>query len=140
MRAWPPRHVPQDMSYKPALLAALLACTPPAEPPGPAAKAAARELWTTRCANCHGPDGRGDGPSGRVLLKPPRDFHDATWQAGVTDDHLRRTIVEGGHSVGLSRDMAANADLAHRPAVVDELVQIVRSHRRGPPAPSSAPR
>ena len=98
---------------------------------------AARDLWATRCANCHGPDGRGDGPSGRALVQPPRDFHDAAWQARVTDDHLRRTIVEGGHSVGLSRDMSANADLAHRPAVVDELVQIVRSHRPAAPANTS---
>lgn len=120
------------------LLLALSACAPP-DPPGAAAAAAARELWQTRCANCHGPHGRGDGPSGRALFPAPRDFHDPTWQAGVTDDHLRRIIVEGGHSVGLSRDMAANADLAGRPAVVGELVQIVRGFGQPPPPPSPPP-
>lgn len=118
----------------PALVAlALVACGPP-DPPGPAAAAAARELWQTRCATCHGPRGRGDGPSGRALFPAPRDFHDPAWQARVTDDHLRRIIVEGGHSVGLSRDMAANADLAGRPAVVGELVKIVRGLADPPPA------
>jgi cytochrome c553 len=105
-------------------------CTPPAEPPGPAAEAAARELWRTRCANCHGVDGRGDGPSGRALAARPRDFHDPAWQAQVDDERLRRVIVEGGAAHGLSADMAANADLAHRAAVVDELVRTVRGFAR----------
>jgi mono/diheme cytochrome c family protein len=125
-----PRPVPRDML---AVLAAMSfgpACNPPPEPPGPAAAAAARDLFRTRCANCHGPDGRGNGPSGRALDPAPRDFHDPAWQARVTDDHLRRTIVEGGHAVGLSPDMAANLDLDGRPAVVDELVAIVRGFAR----------
>lgn len=133
-----PRPVPTDSSLRrprpvpPAsllslALTTLLACGPPPEQPGPAAKAAARDLWQTRCVTCHGPQGRGDGPSGRALIQRPRDFHDASFQARATDDHLRRVIVEGGHAVGLSRDMAANPDLESRPAVVDELVQIVRS-------------
>ncbi|MBL9100085.1 MAG: hypothetical protein JNL82_03950 [Myxococcales bacterium] len=147
-KASPTRPVPKASHFLPhlrtslvllaPLLLVLAACAPP-DPPGPAAAAAARELWRTRCANCHGPHGRGDGPSGRALFPAPRDFHDPTWQAGVTDDHLRRIIVEGGHSVGLSRDMAANADLAGRPAVVGELVQIVRGFGQPPPPPSPPP-
>lgn len=133
MRTGPgPRPAPRDSPRRPVpgasliLSAALLACGPPPDLPGPAAAAAAADLWQTRCANCHGLNGRGDGPSGRALLQRPRDFHDPAWHARVTDDHLRRTIVEGGHSVGLSPDMAANTDLADRPAVVDELVKLVR--------------
>lgn len=135
-REYPPSPAPRDSPHEPvprasrlplAALAALLACGPPPDLPGPAAAAAAADLWQTRCANCHGVTGRGDGPSGRALVQRPRDFHDAAWQTRVTDDHLRRTIIEGGHSVGLSPDMAANTDLAERPAVVDELVKIVRS-------------
>jgi hypothetical protein len=44
----------------------------------------------------------------------------------VDDARLRRVIVEGGAALGLSRDMAANADLAARPAMVGALVEIVR--------------
>lgn len=115
------------------LLAALLAaCGPEPEVDGPAVRAAARELFTSRCANCHGPQGRGDGPSGRALDPRPRDFHDAAWQARVDDAHLRRVIVEGGAAVGLSTDMAANVDLEGRPATVAELVRIVRGFAATP--------
>lgn len=129
-------HVPGDMSFGTCsrgqrgwVLAALLGalgCGPEPEVDGPAVRAAAAEMWRTRCGNCHGVDGRGDGPSGRALDPRPRDFHDAAWQARVEDAHLRRVIVEGGAAHGLSADMAANPDLAGRPAMVEALVRTVR--------------
>lgn len=109
-----------------ALLLGLCACGPEPELAGEALRAAAAEMWQGRCANCHGADGRGDGPSGRALASRPRDFHDAAWQASSDDAWLRRVIVEGGAAHGLSGDMAANADLEARPATVTELVRIVR--------------
>ena len=45
----------------------------PARPPD---VAAARSLYAARCATCHGPDGRGDGPAGKAMDPPPTDFHD----------------------------------------------------------------
>lgn len=93
---------------------------------GPALRAAAAELWQGRCANCHGIEGRGNGPSGQALRQRPRDFHDAAWQASRDDAWLRRVIVEGGGAHGLSPDMAANVDLEGRPMIVNELVRIVR--------------
>ncbi len=55
-----------------------------AEPPKwlPAAKVAApafepvraRALYNHRCRPCHGPEGKGDGPTARFLFPPPRDF------------------------------------------------------------------
>ena len=104
----------------------VLACGRPPELEGAELERAAQTLWHTRCANCHGVDGRGDGPTGRNLRARPRDFHDAAWQAGVDDAHLRRVIVEGGAAHGLSADMAANADLDDRPRTVEALVRIVR--------------
>lgn len=101
-------------------------CGPEPEVDGPAVRAAAAEMWQTRCGNCHGLDGRGDGPSGRALEPRPRDFHDAGWQARVEDAHLRRVIIEGGAAHGLSADMAANPDLEDRPAIVEALVRTVR--------------
>ena len=111
-----------------ALLAGL-GCGPEPALDGPAVRAAAEELWRARCGNCHGVDGRGDGPSGRALDPRPRDFHDAAWQARVDDAHLRRVIVEGGAAHGLSRDMAANPDLADRPAIVEALLRRIRGFR-----------
>ena len=39
----------------------------------------------------------------------------------------RSVIIDGGQSVGLSPDMAANPDLKARPEVLDALVKHVRS-------------
>ena len=110
----------------------LVACGPEPESTGPQVQAAARELWQARCANCHGVEGRGDGPTGRNLDPRPRDFHDGDWQRRVDDRHLRRVIVEGGAAHGLSADMVANADLAERPAIVGELVRTIRGFRPAP--------
>ena len=107
-----------------ALLASGCAAEPELE--GAALRAQAQELWRARCATCHGPVGRGDGPTGRGLDPRPRDFHDAGWQARVDDARLRRVIVEGGAALGLSAEMAANTDLAARPAMVGALIEIVR--------------
>src|SRR6478735_9840062 len=98
---------------------------PPPAPPDPAADA--RKLFTTKCVVCHGDHGAGDGPGAAALNPKPRAFADATWQASVTDEHIKKTIVEGGASVGNSPAMAANPDLADKPDVVTELVKIVRA-------------
>ena len=117
------RHVLTGM-FCGALLASGCAAEPELE--GAALRAQAQELWRARCATCHGPVGRGDGPTGRGLDPRPRDFQDAGWQARVDDARLRRVIVEGGAALGLSAEMAANADLAARPAMVGALIEIVR--------------
>jgi len=100
-------------------LALGLGCAAEPELEGEALRAHARGLWRSRCASCHGEAGRGLDPR-------PRDFGDAAWQAGADDARLRRVIVEGGAALGLSADMAANLDLAGRPATVGALVEIVR--------------
>ena len=33
-------------------------------------------LYADRCANCHGPNGQGDGEMADNLAKPPRDYTD----------------------------------------------------------------
>lgn len=101
-------------------------CAAEPELEGAALRAQAQELWRTRCATCHGPAGRGDGPTGRGLDPRPRNFQDAVWQAQADDARLRRVIVEGGAALGLSAEMAANADLEGRPALVGALVELVR--------------
>lgn len=46
----------------------------------PEAKKEAEDLFSTRCALCHGPNGDGKGPTAAALNPPPRNFHDAAWQ------------------------------------------------------------
>ena len=102
------------------------ACGPSRSPHDPAVRAEALEIWRGRCANCHGPRGHGDGPQARHLLVSPRRLSDPIWQRGVTDEHLRTVILEGGASVGLDPVMAPNPDLRGRPEVLDALVEHVR--------------
>lgn len=92
-----------------------------------AAKAEADTVWQQRCTTCHGMGGKGDGAAAAALTPKPRDFTLASWQSSVTDEHIRKTIVEGGQAVGLSMLMVANPDLAAKPDVVTALVAHVRS-------------
>ncbi|HTU63226.1 MAG TPA: c-type cytochrome, partial [Polyangiales bacterium] len=83
-------------------------------------------VFSTRCATCHGQDGKGTGPAAAALNPKPRDYSDAEWQKSVTDEQIKKTIIEGGAAVGKSPLMAPNPDLANQPVVLEGLVKIVR--------------
>jgi mono/diheme cytochrome c family protein len=100
---------------------------PPAPPPDPAADA--RKLFSTKCVVCHGDHGAGDGPGAAALNPKPRAFSDPAWQASVTDDQIKKTIVEGGAAVGKSAAMSANPELADRPEELAALLKIVRDFK-----------
>jgi mono/diheme cytochrome c family protein len=103
----------------------------PEPPPDPAQDA--RKLFNTKCVVCHGDHGAGDGPGAAALTPKPRAFGDATWQASVTDDQIKKTILEGGAAVGKSAAMSANPELADKPAELTELVKIVRAFKPSAP-------
>jgi mono/diheme cytochrome c family protein len=83
-------------------------------------------VFSTRCATCHGQDGKGTGPAAAALNPKPRDYSSQEWQNSVTDEQIKKTIVEGGPAVGKSPLMAPNPDLANQPVVLDGLVKIIR--------------
>lgn len=87
----------------------------------------AHELFTLRCAACHGQFGRGDGPGAAGLNPKPRNYADTAWQATVTDEEIEKAIVYGGAAVGKSPQMVANPDLQAKPGVVAALREKVRS-------------
>jgi cytochrome c553 len=93
---------------------------------GADAKAQAAAIWESRCAPCHGMEGRGDGPGAAALKPRPINFHLRNWQKTVTNDQIAKAIVEGGGAVGLSDQMAANPDLEDEPGIVKALVAHVR--------------
>src|SRR6476661_8865089 len=69
-------------------------------PSGPSPTEEARQLFKTVCATCHGEDGMGNGPGAAALNPKPRNYTDKTWQASVTDDQIKKIILEGGAAVG----------------------------------------
>jgi len=90
----------------------------------------ARDIFTQRCATCHGADGHGNGPAAANLKPRPIDFHSQNWQKSVTDDTMTKAIIFGGHSVGKSGQMAPNPDLENEPAIVAALVEKIRKWGR----------
>ena len=90
----------------------------------------AQTTFKTVCATCHGEGGLGNGPAAAALTPKPRNYTDKTWQASVTDDQIRQTIVMGGAAVGKSPVMPAQPQLKEKPEVVAALVQIIRTFGR----------
>jgi len=92
----------------------------------------AERMFATVCITCHGTDGRGRGPAADSLNPKPRDYTDAAWQASVTDQELRDTILKGGAGVGKSPMMPGQPQLADQPEVLDGLVKIIRAFGKQP--------
>jgi len=91
---------------------------------------------------CHGEHGGGDGPAGRALASPPRDFRSGSFvhkstpgDALPTHADLRAVIRRGV----VERGMPAWAGMSD--ADVDAVVHYVKtfSPRWAGPAPSTAP-
>lgn len=79
-----------------------------AYPPGsdlPADAPLGQKVYLTRCAYCHGPDGKGNGMAAPSMIPRPRDFTLGLYEykttgAGQppTDDDLYKTVSEGLHA------------------------------------------
>ena len=76
-----------------AVVMGLLGVTPAvAAAPGDPAKGKA--VYEQRCLACHGPQGKGDGPTGKVLVPPAADFTSAASRKKSDADLLK--IIENG--------------------------------------------
>jgi mono/diheme cytochrome c family protein len=60
----------------------------------PDSRAEGKRLFDATCAKCHGSDGRGGAPSAEGQ-PAPRNFRDAAFQSGRTDEQLR-DVIRGG--------------------------------------------
>ena len=94
--------------------------------------ALSERMFATVCVTCHGSDGSGHGPAAESLNPKPRDYTDAAWQASITDDQLKQTILKGGVGVGKSPMMPGQPQLADQPEVLDGLVAIIRKFGKKP--------
>jgi len=52
-------------------------------------------LFADRCANCHGPEGKGDGELASQLPKPPRDYTDEEFRRTAVPSSMFQTITDG---------------------------------------------
>ena len=53
-------------------------------------------VYEESCAECHGPGGRGDGPSASQLPTRPRDQTQRHYMDGLSDREIAETVVYGG--------------------------------------------
>ena len=61
----------------------------------------AKKLFEQKCINCHGPDGRGDGPDGKDLDPAPSNFHDLSRAPLVSPFAAFNTIRLGVPGTGM---------------------------------------
>ena len=69
--------------------------------------AAGEALHVKNCQRCHGPEGKGDGPAGKLLKTKPADWTDKRKMSGMSDDYLFKIVSGGGAAVGKSTLMPA---------------------------------
>ncbi|MGQ0551060.1 MAG: c-type cytochrome, partial [Armatimonadota bacterium] len=117
-------------------------------PPGsdlPATAPVGQRVYAQRCAVCHGPDGRGNGPAAPSLIPRPRDFTRGEFKykstaAGQppTDDDLIRVVRDGLQASA----MPSWSDLLSGPeirAVVDHVKTFSRGFTTTQPRPLGVP-
>ena len=68
---------------------------------------AGRQVHVSNCQRCHGPQGKGDGPAGKLLKTKPADWTNKQKMSGLSDDYLYKIISGGGGSAGKSTLMPA---------------------------------
>ncbi|MFO1050671.1 MAG: hypothetical protein U1F36_00485 [Planctomycetota bacterium] len=90
----------------------------------------AKEKFKTICATCHGLTGHGDGAAAAAMNPKPRSYTDQSWQASVTDEHIKKIIAEGGAAVGKSPLMTGDPSLKGNEPVLNAMVEIIRSYRQ----------
>lgn len=111
-------------------LAALSGCEKKPDAAAGGASPEVAETYKTRCATCHGEDGKGSGPAGGALNPKPRDYTDQAWQGSVTDEQIKTVILKGGAAIGKSPLMPGAPDLEQKPEVLSGLVAKVRSFKK----------
>ena len=105
-------------------------------PPGadlPANAPLGLRVYAQRCAVCHGPDGRGNGPAAPSLIPRPRDFTLGLFKFKSTphgeppaDDDLKQIVSNGlpASAMPYFRDLLSDGEIA---AVVDQVKQFSKA-------------
>lgn len=119
---------------------ALVGCGPAGEGPAkqaavttavqvtPALLAKGKETYKFNCVPCHGPLGKGDGPSAATLNPKPRDHSNPELMDALTDKRIAETVRMGGAMNGYP-NMPASPHIRGEELIA--LVAHVRSLHRG---------
>jgi cytochrome c553 len=108
---------------------ALLVAFALAAPEAWAAARDARTLYNTKCALCHGRDGKSN-PA--LKAAKVRNFNDSEWQKERSDEQLRRSI-EAGKEGTLMRAFKDEISAEE----ITGLIKVIRAF--APPAPKESP-
>jgi len=86
---------------------------------------AAMQVFKKECVRCHGEQGKGDGPAGKLLKVKPADWSDTAKMSKVSDQELTTGISKGGTSVGKSPLMPGFASKL-KPQDIQNLIALIR--------------
>ena len=103
--------LPNRIAVLAALATLTLALAPATALAGDAEKG--KVAYAANCLSCHGDTGKGDGPVGKVLQPPPRDFSVGDFKFDTegdgkpgTDADLKAVISKGAGAFGGNQMMA----------------------------------
>ncbi len=98
----------------------------PKGPADPLADARGRgsNVFNQYCKICHGENGKGDGFNSGKLTPSPRDFTQASFWQGTTDERLHFAVAKGGVSVGKSVLMPAWGQTLTKSQIDDVIVYL----------------
>lgn len=107
-----------------------------ATPPSPTSIEQGRVLYQRHCADCHGPEGRGDGQQAVSLSPRPGNLISAHTSA-KTDQDLLKVIANGRPhtAMGAWKDRLSDDEQHAVLAYIRSLVRFTRSATPPPPAP-----
>lgn len=70
-----------------------------------------REIYRAKCAACHGPEGRGNGPAAAAMNPRPTNFTDASRRQATTDVAMADVIEHGRRAMPAFGRMLSRAQI-----------------------------
>jgi len=97
-----------------------------------------KQLYARQCAVCHGPEGRGDGPSAAGFATKPANLADGRIMNPLPDEFLVNVILNGGPAEGLAPTMPPFRGHLGEPQA-RQVVAYLRTLAQPPYTPGQAP-
>jgi len=106
----------------------LVAAVALASAPAFAADKKIERLWKSKCASCHGPDGKGETEKGKKMKVA--DMTSADWQK-KSDDDLKKAIADGikTEKDGVKKEMDSYKDDV-KGEQLDGMIKLMREFKK----------